>query len=98
MVDPNVLRAQQVRSSLAHLPLTLSVSALNSALLGTAFFELPQRDNILVWVAIQLSLSSLRLILWYVHYQFAAKLRHYMWEGLAICGGFLSGIAWGYAP
>ena len=99
MIDPDLLRTQQVRSSFAHLPLTLSVSALNSTLLGAVFFDVVAREIILVWVGIQLGLSLARIILWYMHYRFdTARKGDWRWGYLATTGAFLSGLAWGYAP
>jgi signal transduction histidine kinase len=99
MVDPRLLRTQQVRSSFAHLPLTVSISALNSTLLGAVFFDVVARQIILVWVGIQLSISLARLTLWYVHYRLnSASNGDWRWSYLATLGAFLSGLAWGYAP
>src|SRR5689334_19139456 len=99
MVDPGLLRSQQVRSSFAHLPLTVSISALNSALLGAVFFDVVARQIIFVWVGIQLSISLARLTLWYVHYRLnSASDGDWRWRYLATLGAFLSGLAWGYAP
>jgi signal transduction histidine kinase len=99
MDDPDLLRTQQVRSSFAHLPLTLSISALNSVLLGAVFFDVVAREIIFVWVGAQLSISLARITLWYVRYRLdTASKGDRGWGYLATLGAFLSGLAWGYAP
>ena len=42
--------AEQVRSSYAHLPLTLSVSVINSVLLGVVLASGVARPRILIWI------------------------------------------------
>ena len=99
MIGPDLLRTQQIRSSFAHLPLTLSVSALNSTLLGAVLLDDVSRATIFIWVGIQLSLSFMRIALWYAHRRFDTAPTSAPWWGYVATGGaFLSGVAWGYAP
>jgi len=98
-IEPDLLRTQQIRSSFAHLPLTLSVSALNSTLLGAVLLDQTWRAAIIVWIGIQLGLSVVRIALWYAHRRVdtAAKSSTF-WGYVATSGALLSGLAWGYAP
>ncbi|HET7881229.1 MAG TPA: ATP-binding protein [Acetobacteraceae bacterium] len=99
MTEPDLLRTQQIRSSFAHLPLTLSVSALNSTLLGAVLLDQTWRTAIIVWIGAQLGLSVLRLTFWYAHRRLDTSPKSTAWWGyVAAVGAFFSGLAWGYAP
>jgi hypothetical protein len=55
--DP--VHAEQVRSSYAHLPLTLSISVLNSILLGFVLAPVASERGILIWIGLVIGLSAL---------------------------------------
>ena len=57
-VISNAVYAQQVRSALAHLPVTLSVSVLNSALVGFVLFPAVSAYRICVWIGLVAVLSA----------------------------------------
>jgi signal transduction histidine kinase/CheY-like chemotaxis protein len=93
---PGPVYAEQVRSSFGHLPLPLSVSVLNSALLGFVLASDVAATRILVWVGLVAALSMLRLGLWYAHGRLDVGPRHDgRWTFLATAGAFASGILWG---
>ena len=92
--DP--VHAEQVRSSYAHLPLTLSVSVLNSALLGFVLATTASEFNVLIWIGLVAGLSILRLVLWDVHRRLDVGPDHDpLWTRLAFAGTVASGILWG---
>ena len=92
--DP--MHAEQVRSSYAHLPLTLSVSVLNSALLGFVLATAASEFKALVWIGLVVGLSTLRLVLWDVHRRLdVGPHRDPLWTRLAVGGTVASGILWG---
>jgi signal transduction histidine kinase/CheY-like chemotaxis protein len=88
--------AEQVRSSYAHLPLTLSVSVLNSALLGFVLAPGAAKAPILIWIALVAALSAVRLAVWYAHLRLDVGAVHTpWWTYFAIAGAFTSGVLWG---
>jgi signal transduction histidine kinase/CheY-like chemotaxis protein len=88
--------AEQVRSSYAHLPLTLSVSVLNSLLLGFVLATVASGLRILIWVALVAGLSVLRVALWHAHRRLDVGPWHNpWWTRLAVTGAFASGVLWG---
>jgi signal transduction histidine kinase len=92
--DP--VHAEQVRSSYAHLPLTLSVSVLNSALLGFVLATAASEFKALIWIGLVVGLSTLRLALWDVHRRLDVGPHHNpWWTRLAFAGTLASGILWG---
>jgi signal transduction histidine kinase len=92
--DP--VHAEQVRSSYAHLPLTLSVSVLNSALLGFVLATTTSEFKILIWIGLVVGLSTLRLALWDAHRRLDVAQHHNpWWTRLAFAGTLASGILWG---
>jgi hypothetical protein len=92
----DVVRAEQVRSTYAHLPLTLSVTVLNSVLIGFVLAPVVSGSKVLAWVYLVIGLSALRVILWYVHRRRdVGHVQNPWWAHLAIAGTFASGILWG---
>lgn len=92
--DP--VNAEQVRSSYAHLPLTLSISVLNSVLLGFVLASAVSEWKILGWVGLVLLLCALRLALWSAHRRLDIGPSHNpLWTRLAVAGALASGILWG---
>ena len=93
---PDPVYAEQVRSSYGQLPLTLSVSVLNSLLIGFVLASNVAATRIVVWVGLVASLSALRLGLWYTHRRLDTGSRHgRYWSSLATAGALASGIIWG---
>jgi signal transduction histidine kinase len=88
--------AEQVRSSYAHLPLTLSVSVLNSVLLGFVLASGVLQVRIGTWIGLVAGLSAIRLALWYAHSRSDVGSRHSRWwTHFATIGAFVSGVLWG---
>jgi signal transduction histidine kinase/CheY-like chemotaxis protein len=87
---------EQVRSSYAHLPLTLSVSVVNSVLLGFVMASAAAVSTILVWIGLVLSLSAIRMVLWHEHSRrdVGSELDP-RWTRIATAGSLASGILWG---
>src|SRR4051794_6323355 len=87
---------EQVRSSYAHLPLTLSVSVVNSVLLGFVMASAAAASTILVWIGLVLSLSAIRMVLWHEHSRrdVGSELDP-RWTRIATAGSLASGILWG---
>ena len=95
----NPVYAEQVRSSYAHLPLTLSVSVLNSILLGLVLTSVASELTILSWISLVFGLSIVRWALWYSHrYLDIGPDYNPWWTRLAVVGALLSGILWGLGP
>ena len=88
--------AEQVRSSYGQLPLTLSVSVLNSMLIGFVLAGDVAAVRILIWIGLVAGLSALRFGLWYVHRRLdTGPLHSRYWSVLATAGSLASGILWG---
>jgi signal transduction histidine kinase/CheY-like chemotaxis protein len=93
---PDAVYAEQVRATYGQLPLTLSVSVLNSALLGFVLAPDVANARILGWIGCIAGLSALRFVLWYVHgRRDVGPQQARWWTYLAIAGAFGSGILWG---
>ena len=93
---PDPVYAEQVRSSYAHLPLTLSVSVLNSVLLGFVLASDISHARILIWIGLVWGLSALRLALWYVHrHRDVGPGHNRCWTQFATGGALASEILWG---
>ena len=92
--DP--VNTEQVRSSYANLPLTLSISVVNSVLLGFVMASAAAPSTILVWISLVVSLSAVRMVLWHVHsrYDVGYDLDP-RWARIATAGSLASGILWG---
>ena len=91
--------AEQVRSSFAHLPLTLTVSVLNSILVGFVLTSVAAGSTILAWIGLVAGLSSLRLLLWYAHGRLDIGSTYSpWWTRIAVVGALGSGILWGSGP
>src|SRR5690242_18178531 len=82
--------AQQVRSTFAHLPLTLSVSVLNSALVGFVLLSAVPAPRIIAWTALVTGLSALRLILWHAFRRPEVELRRKQWRTYLHTSGALA--------
>jgi signal transduction histidine kinase len=92
------LSLEQVRSSYAHLPLALSVSVLNSALVGFVLAPVVVTSKVLLWTGLVFALSALRLLLWYTRrHSDGEEADHRKWAHLATLGSFASGVLWGSA-
>jgi signal transduction histidine kinase len=92
----DVVGAEQVRWSYAHLPLTLSVSVLNSGLIGFVLAAVVPRSKLVAWVSLVVGLSAIRCILWLVYRRLdAEQSQNPWWTYLATAGAFASGILWG---
>jgi signal transduction histidine kinase len=100
-VRPNdAVYAQQVLSSYTHLPLTLSVSILNSLLLGAVLSGVASASIILIWIGLMVAQASVRMLLWFTCSRPTAGARGINpWLAPVQAGGSLfSGILWGSAP
>ena len=65
-ISDDAVYSQQVLSSYSHLPLTLSVSTLNSILLGFVLSAVASMSIILIWIGIMVAHCAVRLLLWSV--------------------------------
>jgi signal transduction histidine kinase len=78
------------------LPLTLSVSVLNGALVGFVLLSAVSETRILIWTGLVVGLSALRLALWYTYRRTDVELCRTQWGTyLPACGALASGILWG---
>jgi signal transduction histidine kinase len=92
----DVVGAEQVRWSYAHLPLTLSVSALNCVLIGFVLAPVVPGSKLLAWVSLVVGLSAIRCILWLIYRRLdAEQSQNPRWTYLATAGALASGILWG---
>ncbi len=92
----DVIDAEQVRSTYTHLPLTLSVTVLNSVLLGFVLAPVVPKSRIFVWSGLVIGLSALRLVLWHVYRSLdVERAQNRCWAHLATAGTLASGVLWG---
>lgn len=88
--------AEQVRSSYAHLPLTLTVSVLNSVLLGFVLASGVSQARIVTWIGLVVGLSAIRFALLYAYSRLDVGPRHSRWwTRFAAIEAFVSGVLWG---
>jgi signal transduction histidine kinase len=91
--------AAQIRSSFQHLPLTLSVSVLNSVLLGLVLVSVVSPPIIASWVGLIAALSALRAGMWYAYRRRSPhRLIRSGWATFTTMGALLSGLLWGCTP
>jgi signal transduction histidine kinase/CheY-like chemotaxis protein len=96
---PDAVEAAQLRSSLEHLPLTLSVSLANGVLVGLVLASVVSPVIVIGWIALIVVLSALRIALWYAHRRIDfGESRRDRWATLAVVGTLLSGLLWGCTP
>jgi signal transduction histidine kinase len=88
--------AEQVRTTYAHLPLTLSVSVLNSVLVGFVLRSVTSGSRILIWLGLVAGLSALRLasLRAFIRRDTGSRSRAY-WTHFLTAGALASGILWG---
>ena len=88
--------SEQVRTTYAHLPLTLSVSVLNSVLVGFVLASIVSDSTILIWIGFIVGLSAIRLVSWhaYMHLDIGARHRS-LWGHFLTAGAVCSGTMWG---
>ncbi|MBS0644045.1 MAG: response regulator [Proteobacteria bacterium] len=99
--DPGVdaLRTEQVRSTYAHLPLTLTVVITNASLISFVLAPVARPALVLGWLGSVALLSALRVVLWVLHRRLdRSAISHPAWAVLATTGSLLSGIQWGGMP
>ena len=65
-ISNDAVYSQQVRSSFSHLPLTLSVSVVNSILLGFVLSAVASMSIILIWIGLMVAQCAIRVLLWSV--------------------------------
>lgn len=94
-----LLHSEQVRSSYSHLPLTLSVSVLNSILLGFVLSAVASGKLLLIWIGLMVAQSVIRLVLWFRFRYVDTGIEASPWWGRAqVLGALFSGILWGSPP
>jgi signal transduction histidine kinase/CheY-like chemotaxis protein len=91
----DALYAEQVRTTYAHLPLTLSVSVFNSVLVGFVLDSVVSQSRILIWVGLVVGLSALRLAAWHAYMRRKDLWHRSRWTHFSTAGAFASGILWG---
>jgi signal transduction histidine kinase/ActR/RegA family two-component response regulator len=92
----DVLETEQIRSTYANLPVTLSVSVLNSVLLGFVLTPIVPQTKIFVWIGLVIGLSALRLAsLYFYRNRGREDARSRRWGRLATAGALASGAIWG---
>ncbi len=90
---------EQVRSSYLNLPLALSVSILNSILLGFVLAPVVPILTVLEWTGFVVGLSCVRAVVWYAHRRLdVGPDSQPRWSYLAVAGALLSGLLWGAGP
>jgi signal transduction histidine kinase/CheY-like chemotaxis protein len=94
--QPGPVHVAQIRASLEHLPLTLTVSVVNSFLLGLVLAPVSPPPIVAIWIALVVLLSLLRLALWYAFRRIDPGTNS--WATLATIGALLSGVLWGCTP
>ena len=60
-ISNDAVYSQQVRSSFSHLPLTLSVSVVNSLLLGFVLSAVAPMSIILIWIGLMVAQCAIRV-------------------------------------
>ena len=92
----DAMYAEQVRTTYAHLPLTLSVSVLNSVLVGFVLRSVTSGSRILIWLGLVAGLSALRLasLRAFIRRDTGSRSRPY-WTHFLTAGALASGILWG---
>jgi signal transduction histidine kinase/CheY-like chemotaxis protein len=91
----DALYAEQVRTTYAHLPLTLSVSVLNSVLVGFVLDPVVPQFRILIWMGLVIGLSALRLVTWRAYMRRKDLWHRSCWPQFSTAGALASGILWG---
>ena len=92
----DAVHAEQVRTTYAHLPLTLSVSVLNGILVGAVLISVVSQSVILIWTSLILGLSAVRFVAWhkYTHLNNRSSQRA-CWAYSQTACSIASGILWG---
>jgi hypothetical protein len=99
-ISNDAVYSQQVRSSYSHLPLTLSVSVLNSILLGFVLSAGASMSIILIWIGLMMAQCAVRILLWSVcrRAEMAASQISPWSAPIQTAGSLFSGILWGSVP
>ena len=99
-ISDDAVYSQQVRSSYSHLPLTLSVSVLNSILLGFVLSAVASMSIILIWIGIMVAQCAVRVLLWSVCRRAETRVSQICpWSApIQAAGSLFSGILWGSVP
>lgn len=99
-INDDAVYSQQVLSSYSHLPLTLSISALNSILLGFVLSAVASMSIILIWIGIMVAQCAVRVLLWSVCRRAeTTDSRTSPWSApIQTAGSLFSGILWGSVP
>jgi signal transduction histidine kinase/CheY-like chemotaxis protein len=93
------LYAAQIRSSIEHLPLAVTVSVANGLLVGFVMAQVVSTTVVVAWIAMLLVLSAFRATVFYTFRQtnIDAQRQHVL-AALATSGTILAGVSWGCAP
>ena len=92
--DP--VSVEEARSSYTQLPLTLSVSVLNSVLLGFVLTPVASGSRILIWISLIVGLSAFCTALWDAQSRLeGVAWDNPLWTWLGVSGVLASGILWG---
>ena len=99
-INDDAVYSQQVLSSYSHLPLTLSISALNSILLGFVLSAVASMSIILIWIGIMVAQCAVRVLLWAVCRRAEMMTSKICpWSApIQTAGSLFSGILWGSVP
>ena len=99
-ISNDAVYSQQVRSSYSHLPLTLSVSVLNSILLGFVLSAVASMSIILIWIGLMVAQCVVRVLLWAVCRRAEMMTSKICpWSApIQASGSLFSGILWGSVP
>src|SRR4051794_17591859 len=94
-----VLHTEQVRSSYAHLPVTLAAVVINASLLFFVLAPVASPAPLQMWFAFSLLLVSLQACIWIAHKRAdTAEICPRIWIVLATGGSLASGLLWGSLP
>ena len=97
--QPVTLYAAQIRSSIEHLPLAVTVSVANGLLVGFVMAPVVSTTLVVAWIAMLLVLSAYRMAVFYTYCQTNIDpQRQHVLAVLATSGTILAGLSWGCAP
>ena len=97
--QPLTLYAAQIRSSIEHVPLAVTVSVANGLLVGFVMAPVVSATVLASWIAALLVLSAYRAAVFYAYWHTKIGVqRQHVLATLATSGTILAGLSWGCTP
>jgi signal transduction histidine kinase len=97
--QPLTLYAAQIRSSIEHVPLAVTVSVANGLLVGFVMAPVVPTAIVASWIGLLLLVSVFRTAIFYIYRRTnAAAHRAHVLAALATSGTALAGLSWGCTP